>query len=482
MPSDPLSPSAAPPGGGKGRADDEGVLIRAENGDVVTFDPTGLTLRLSDTVLADLRQRLAPEALDPAEHLGDLDAWNLRAEGEWLRFTALLQPQIGARDYLRPRAGGDIIAAAPGPLYALLALGGARRAEFTQGPARFAHHVLAPGDHIGAVGLEGTGAVTASAALQHLPHRTQDALLADTLLEWRRQGRRGLPLFLVRAETDGSASIADLAKGLAYRNFLAALDSLVAAAASLGKAPRVLAVSLDFSLEDQGTSAEAYAAGFRALMARIEADMARRGLQRPHFLAGFESGTGRISRHPAILAQWELAWSHGAHSLAFTAPGYMFEETRFGRPTDAARQRRAEMDAHALVALSNRQEWLCPLPLLAEYLGAQIRVTFRALEDLVLDPSLTPDAACGFALEGGEARILSVAPAADDPRALILTCDAPPLGVQALTYAYGAPPSTDGRPANRGAVRDGWSAPSETGQTLHRWALPARLPLHPGVA
>lgn len=461
---------------------EEGVLIRAENGDVVTFDPSGLTLRLSDTVLEDLRRRLAPAPLDPAEHLGDLDAWNLRAEGEWLRFTALIEPGGVARDYQRPRAGGDILAVGPGPLYGLFSLGGARRADFTAGPAGFAHHILAPGDDIGAVGLEGTGAVTPSAGLQQIPHRTRDALLAETLLTWRRAARRGLPLFVVRSETDASPDLAALARGPAYQNFLAALDSLGAAAATLGKRPKVLAVGLDFSLEDQGSSAAGFAQGLRALMRQIERDMARRGLQRPHFLATFESGTRDLSAHPAILAHWELAWSPGPHSLAFSAPGYMFEQTRFGRPTDAARLCMAEMDAHALVALSNRQEWLCPLFLLAEYQGPRIRVTARALADLVIDPSLCAEAACGFSLAPGPARVLSVAVAEDDPQALILTCDAAPGPGQELRYAYGAPPSPDHRPANRGAIRDTWQAPSASGARLHRWALPACLPLHPGEA
>ena len=32
----------------------EGVIIRAENGDVIRYDETGLVLRLSDKVIADI--------------------------------------------------------------------------------------------------------------------------------------------------------------------------------------------------------------------------------------------------------------------------------------------------------------------------------------------------------------------------------------------------------------------------------------------
>lgn len=36
----------------------EGVIIRAENGDVIRYDATGLVLRLSDKVIADIAARL----------------------------------------------------------------------------------------------------------------------------------------------------------------------------------------------------------------------------------------------------------------------------------------------------------------------------------------------------------------------------------------------------------------------------------------
>ncbi|MDP4034428.1 MAG: hypothetical protein Q8P60_16555 [Pseudorhodobacter sp.] len=471
--------AASPASGAKGQ--DSGVLIRADNGDVVTFDATGLTLRLSDTVLADLRVRLSgvgAPPLDVAEELGDIDAWQLRADAGWLRFTAMLEPDLGPREYQRPQAGGDIIAAAPGPLYALFSLGGARRAGFNDGPPGFARHILAPADDIGAVGLEGTAAAQPAAGVQRLPHSSRDALIADTLLGWRRKALRGLPLFMVRAETDASASIAALAQGVAYANFLVALDNLGMAAKALGKRAKVLAVSLDYGPEDLHSTPSAFAEGMRALMRQIERDMAARGLQRPIFLVPFDSGAPQQITHPAILGAWELAWSHGSHALALPAPGYMFEQTRFGRPTAAARLRMAEMDAHAIVAQTRREPWACPLMLLAEYQGKDIRVTARALADLVLDASdpFGAGAACGFSLSGTTrpVQIVAVRIADDDPQALIVTCDGVPEGLAPeLRYACGG--------VNRGALRDQWSAPSRAGGALlHRWAYPAALPLQRG--
>ncbi|GAB1363199.1 hypothetical protein MASR1M32_24350 [Rhodobacter sp.] len=208
----------------------------------------------------------ALQRLDPAEHLGDIDAWNLRADGDWLRFDARLEEV--PRGYLRPVSGGDILADAPGPLLAILGLGGARRAGFTAGAAQFRYNVLAPADHIGAVGLEGTDQALRTAGLQHLRHRSREALIADHLLGWRHKARRGLPLIVTRVETDGAASIAELGQGVAFANFLTALDNLVAAAATLGRRPQVLAVTLGYGSEDVTLDSAGFAQGCRALMAR----------------------------------------------------------------------------------------------------------------------------------------------------------------------------------------------------------------------
>jgi hypothetical protein len=474
---------------GTGTSDDaepHGVLIRADNGDVITFDATGLTLKLSDSVVADLRARLgSASAADPLAVLGDIDAWDLRREGDWYHFTARLGDI--PRGYQRRIDGGDIIAAAPGPLYGLLSLGGARRAGFNTGGPDFPHNVLAPGDHIGAVGLEGTEAAALTDRLQSIAHATRDSLIADTLLGWRHAARQALPLFLTRAETDGTADVATLTAGRGYANFLNAADSLVAVAGTLGKRPQVLSVGLDYGLEDTVSDSAALVRGLRAVMARVERDFNQRGLHKPIFVATFESGTREIGAHPVIAAHWELAWQHGAHDLVFSAPAYMFEIGRFGRPTEPARIRMAEMDAHAIITRMRREEWLCPLFLLAEYDGPRIRVTARALDDLIIDAGdpFGAGIACGFSIAGTDTpvAVTSVMVAADDQRTLIVTCDQAPEGpAPELRYAFGAAHGTDDGPGNRGAIRDGWSSPSRTGGApLHRWAYPCALPLHPGA-
>ncbi|MGA0540467.1 hypothetical protein [Neotabrizicola sp. VNH66] len=402
----------------------------------------------------------APARLDPEELLGDIDAWNLREDGGWLRFDARLED--GARAYLRSRAGGDILADAPGPLYAILGIGGARRAGFNAGPPQFRFNVLAPADHIGAVGLEGTARAEPVSSLQHLPHRSREALVADHLLDLRYRDRRGLPLILTRAETDASASLGALSGGLAMANLVTALDNLCMAAETLGRPAQVLAVGLEFGAEDLGTDSTGFAEGIRALMTRLSEEMRRRGLAPPVYLACAENGD-----HPSTPAWWELAWCPGPHRLRITAPGYMAARDGFGRLTEAGRDMLAAMDAHALRAVEQGQDWLCPLPLLAEHRGAEIRVTFRALADLVVDAAdlFGAGPAAGFALTGDPAQITGVAIAPDDPQVVVLTLDRPLTGTAArLRLAIGGPST----------LRDTWAAGG-----LHRWALPADLPLHP---
>lgn len=422
-----------------------------------------------------------PDApLDPLQVLGDIDAWSLRHEGEWLRFTARLDPALGPRDYLRDPSGGDVIAVAPGPLYGLLSIGGARRAGFNDGPVSFPHHIFAPKDHIGAVGLEGTGKAEPTDQLQALPHCTHDALVAQTLLSWRADARAALPLFVARAETDNSPTAAALSKGIGIENLFAAVDSLVLAARRLGKEPRVLAVGVDYGAEDTSSPQPEIETALRGLMSVIEAGLHKRGLQRPIFLLASEAGAAGAANHPAILAHTRLTWLKDGHTIAIGAPGYAFARDRFGRPTPDARLRMAEMDAHAIVALTARQDWACPCPLVAEFDDKDIRVTFSAMEPLVIDPSLTADLAAGFAIVGSKKPLEIVSVRADpkDPKAILLKTKTSIKGEKPL-LRYALPGTADDGAPKRGAIRDSWSAPSAgSAAPLHRWALPAELPLN----
>lgn len=472
-----------------------GTIIRAENGDILGYDETGLVGVLSDRVIADIARRL-PQGqdawIDP-DHLGDIDAWDLRQDGEWLTFTARLPGMQGTRRFRRLHTpdcadhDAHIIADAPGPVYGVISLGGPRRATGFAGQPQFPRHVMAPGDDVGAVGVAGVEAATLRNTLQPLPELTRDAALADEILRRRYDAHRALPLIMTRTETDSSASVADLANGQARANLITAAKSLMAAADRLNHTAVLLAIGLEFTLEDLHSDAATYRNGILDLIEALRSDMARLKLRCPPILAVFDCGTHRVNDHPVLRAQWELAWQGPDFGLHYTAPGYMFRQDQYARPDASALQHMAEMDACALEALHDGREWVCPTFLLAEREPdpAVIRVRARALTHLVIDPDnpfgAGPD--CGFSLQGADnaPAITSVTIAPDDAQDILVAFDKPPTGAAlTLLYAFGGRAERGGvdYPQACGAVRDDWHHDSRTGTRLHRWALPAALPVH----
>jgi hypothetical protein len=463
-----------------------GVVLRARNGDVIRYDPSGLVLRLSDRVVADLALRLADHADAPQAPLPaadttagpvavpeGIDAWDIRAEGAWITFTARLRGDQGVRGFRQHRDGGDIIAEANGPVLGLLGLGGARAALATRVPARYPHHILAPADDIGAVGHAGIETARRLDRLEHLREMTLEALTAQAILDWRMADFGALPLFVTRVETDAATTAAELARGRAVENLLIAAQNLRDAAALMGRKAKVLAVTLDFALEDHSDSARAYRDGMLAAMEAVSEGLWAQGFDRPLFVARFEGALPGVAPGPALEGQWELAWNHGDHRLIHAAPAYMFARDSYDRPTEAARQQQAEMTASAIAEAAT---WKCPTLHLAEVEGTCLRVAARAAGALVLDRDdplgAGPD--LGFALTGctNGAKITEIAIAPDDPQSLVLTLDKPPEGGGDLRLAY----ATHGP----GALRDGWQIDSATGAPLHRWALPAHLPITGG--
>ena len=438
-------------------------------------------------------QTTAASAAD-VHSLGDVDAWHLRRRGEWLVFQARLDGAQGIRDFCRlvdpggMEAEAHIIADTPGPLFGILSIGGARGAHALPERPAFPYHILAPGDDIGAVGMAGTGPADSVSHLHHLREVTRDAVLAEALLRERWDNHRALPLYMVRAETDASASVAALAEGMALANLLRAAESLAAAAERLGKVARILCLRIDYSLEDVISSSNAYRDGLLTLLDKLTEGLAARGFRKPVFLASFDCGTPDVSEGPALQAQSELVWNHAQHDLVFAAPGYCFAQNGYGRPTARAMRQMTEMERLALNAVYDEQEWFCPMLLLAEREGDKvIRVRARAMADLVIDPADPFDAgpACGFAVEDdrGPAHILSVAVDVADPQDILLTLDRAIGPGGRLRYAIGAPPRVPGAraaeyPAARGALREVQPVSSLDGEALYRWALPCLLEIH----
>ncbi|HAR81275.1 MAG TPA: hypothetical protein DCS25_02615, partial [Sulfitobacter pontiacus] len=236
-----------------------GVLLRAKNGDVIGFDETGLRLNLSDSVIADIHRRLpAGGQVLPVDAavLGDVDAWNLREQGEWYVFDANLPGAQGTRQFRRkitaaPDASApDIIADTSGAVFGVLAIGGTRRAVTADETLSFPYHVVTTGDDLGPAGAAGTETLAPTDLMQRLTEQTRDSLIADEILRRRHAEHRALPLLYARTETDSSASITALIDGAAFTSFHQTVANLRAAARALGKPAKVLSVGLDFTLED----------------------------------------------------------------------------------------------------------------------------------------------------------------------------------------------------------------------------------------
>jgi hypothetical protein len=388
-----------------------------------------------------------------------------------------------------------VVADAPGPVVGILGIGGPRAALANAERAAYPFHILAPADDIDAVGHAGVERAAVTDLLAHLREMTHEALMAEVCLDWQLEKHAGLPLFVTRVETDSSPSAAALADGMAVENLLRAAANLKLAAARLGKPARIFAVTLDFALEAVEGSASDYRDGMLALMARIEAGLAKLGFDRPVFVARLEGGRPGLTLDRVIEAQWELAWNCGAHRLVISAPSYMFAHDEYDRPTPEARRHMAAMSAAAASAAGAQtvkpdpllDGWRCPVVHLAELEAGPkgevvLRLVLRALGDLVLAPgdAVGGDRAVGFVIEGDRAgaKITSVAVDPADAQAVLITLDRRPEGDLLLRYGYGEVP--DG--AGRVAVRDGWQLLAADGRMLHRWALPCRLAIREGGA
>ncbi len=420
-----------------------GILIEARNGPVVGYDETGLRLRLSDDVLADIAQRLPrPETPRrvPASRLGDIDAWSVEEVGDFYVFDAKLPAYPFPRRFRRHSDGTGVFADPPGTLTGLLGLGAPRAVAHPDRTFDHPAHLVTADDDIGAVGMGGAAAAPVTARLHPVRHATLDAVTGDLLVGRRAAAGRALPLLYLRTETDSSGSAGALATGIAIANLATAIGNLVAAALSLGVPAQLAAVTLDYAADDVLSDDPGYVAGMLAVMDAVAAICARHDLRPPVFLAETCDTGARAA------AQWHLALFPRGHRLIFTGPGAGAECGPTGRLTAAGLADLAEHRARVLDTLLSGGEWTCPRLLHAERRGDGVRVICDGAGPLTLAPGAT-----GFA--GAGARLQAVI-AADDPLALDLTG---PGVAAATTLDYGL--------GNPGAIRD----------AAGRAALPARL-------
>lgn len=392
------------------------------------------------------------------EVLGDIDAWNLRMMDDWYYFEANLAETDGPRGYRREVSGSEILADAPGPVLGFLSLGGARVARSLDGRGTFPHHVVAPADEVGAVGLAGLEAAHVCEKAARLTEQPQIAATAHAFLSLKRQKAQGLPLIVARAEHDESTSTTGLCSGTAYQNLVAAAQSVSKIAGWLGKRTSELIVSIEFVLEDVSGSAEKWATEMHALMRAFEREATTAGFRKVHFLSVMEHEDAA-----RIPAQFELGLFSKDISFTWVAPAYAFARDTYFRTTANGMTQRAQIEALVIRELLSGGEWRSPTLLLAEWDRSlhAIRVTSDAARALHLDQSdpFHAGAHFGFSVVGAE--VTSVALCPSDDRAVLVSVSQPPPPGSELRFAVSAP----------GALRES----SADGAGPFRWALPARL-------
>lgn len=459
------------------------ILLSAENGPILAADDTGLVLRLSDRVVADLARRLAAlRAAEPAPSappapapampldaaiLGDIDGWDVTRQGDWLAFTARLPGAEGARRYLRHASGAGVLAQTPGPVQGIFSIAGGRRFNAPSRVPDFPFHIL------------GTPAFTdpdeAPPLFDNLRHCGLDADLAAALLRRRHADFRALPLFACAASPRDDLPA-----------FRAALCRFTALATALNKAPSIAAICLEVS-PDQIAADQDADIFHRALLSQLDhiaATIAEAGLPPARLLVTLDCGgwwgsdpdRARIASEALCL----LALCPGPHQVTLTGATAALAQDRLGQPLHAAALIQAELESHAVEARAARADWTAPILCLVERDGPRrLRALFKSTAPLVIDADDPMGAGplAGFALTGAPdgTRITEIAIDPQDPRTVLLTLSADlPRDIAArLDYAMPGAPGPDRRlPGWAGALRDDWQGETGTGAPVHRWALP----------
>lgn len=433
-----------------GRAD-MAVLAMMGGRAIATADPAGrIRLVLDDWSLADLAARLDLSGSSAApvspDLLGGIDGWNVWRSGDLLTFTAQLQGQW-PREYVM-RAGGQawINGAAAVPLR-LVYGDGLGLAPASHTPTRVAQ-IATLADGAGQDGLEGatpdgpaTGIERAGAGFA--------ALSADLALA----GETGLARWVgVRSEAVTGASLTQLAGGQPWANLERAVAQFGAVLAPYGRtaAPDVLTI-----MHGAGDDSATYEADLLTLCGKIA------GLGVRQINVVVPGGTTERGNFASALATVEAFRNRGTRPIRLVAPLYAYPRVGLSQPTPEAVTMLAELDARCAADPA----WLPPLAFQAARSGSTIDVDFEVMPGHAL---VAPDAS-GLTYSG--AAISAVSVIADPVTAQMTRLRVTLATASAGTLTYAQNPNG----ASVGTIRDDWSAPSVTGSTLYRSALPFRF-------
>lgn len=373
-----------------------------------------------------------------------------------------LSPQVRGetRRYVAKTSTGVSIPDSSAPHAAVISVGQPWRASMSRTNA-WGFHVTR---------LDGSDLVVA-------PETASAGLVAEALTEKAWAARERMRAWAATHIALASQPVADMVTAVTapMADVLTRLD---AAAASFGiDDVSVRVLPLSFGSGDK-TTARAAATASAVTLAdnlRVQVMTATGQTEAVHILYTQFGGTRLDGDWTGILAGADAWHAEPLVEMWPVAPLYAFP-LAIGADTPSADSRIAiaGLEAEAVAARTRMEQFYCPTMTLARRTDAVITVEWDSLTNLVIDTERQAAVGThGFVVDGvtNGATITGVAASGKNVEITLSTI---PTGTLRVRYAYGMTAAgTDNWTANRGAVRETWSAPNPLAptQTLRRWAL-----------
>lgn len=387
------------------------------------------------------------------------DAFDVTEAGGLARY---LSPQVRGetRRYVAKVSTGVSIPDASAPQAAVISVGQPWRAAMARTNA-WGFHVTR---------LDGSDFVVA-------PETASAGLVAEALTEKAWAARERMRAWTATHIALASQPVADMVTAVTAP-MADVLTRLAAAAASFGISDvSVRVLPLSFGSGDKATARAAAAASAVTLAdnLRVQAMTATGQTEAVHILYTQFGGTRLDGDWTGILAGADAWHAEPLVEMWPVAPLYAFP-LAIGADTPSADSRIAiaGLEAEAVAARTRMEQFYCPTMTLARRTDAVITVEWDSLTNLVIDTERQAAVGThGFVVDGvtNGATITGVAASGKNVEITLSTI---PTGTLRVRYAYGMTAAgTDNWTANRGAVRETWSAPNPLAptQTLRRWAL-----------
>lgn len=371
------------------------ILLSAANGPVIGVDDTGVVMNLSDRVIRDIARRLPTTGAAPTELAAqptvseqqfwladDIDWWNARSEGDWVRFDARLPGTDDSRRYARHASGAGVLADAPGALLGLISLAGPRRYTQISVAPDFPYHI------VGCPPPE----VDESPLFANLGHRGIDTGICDRLLARRHAAFRRLPLHVTQPcllVPSAPLEKADLTE------FTQALNRIATFARELGRPARIIAVAVELGPQHvtTGATAEDMHLAVLGLLDRVAADIRAAGMGEAPILLTVDAGAwwnddAELAQCAADALQ-RLILCPGAHVIVPVGSTTGLEQDDLGLPSKAAMAEQILREVSVIERLQDRQTIAAPVLYLAERIDPRhIKAIFKVQCALSIDAGL----------------------------------------------------------------------------------------------